>query len=97
MDQFVQPVVGRLDLARSFDYVALHIGRQVGKFVGTPASFAILAEGLLERIIIGAIIIGGHDVFSYMRKGCPGLELTDTMDRREPLSEAGGQFVDLAA
>jgi AraC-like DNA-binding protein len=31
-----------------------------------------------------------------MRKGCQGLGLTDTLDRREPVSEAGGQFVDLA-
>jgi hypothetical protein len=32
-----------------------------------------------------------------MSKGCQGLELTDTVDRREPASEASEQFVDLAA
>jgi hypothetical protein len=95
--QFIEPVVGRLDLARSFNYVALHIGRQVGKVVGTPASFAVFTEGFLEGAISQAIIIGGHDAFSSMRKGCQDLELTDTTGRREPASEAGGQFVDLAA
>jgi hypothetical protein len=62
LGQFVQSVVGRLDLARSLDYVALHIGRQVGKVVGTPASFAVFTEGSLDGAIIRAIIIGGHDV-----------------------------------
>jgi hypothetical protein len=97
LDQFIQPVIGSLDLARSLDYVALHLGRQVSKVIGTPASFAVFTEGSLEGSISRVIIIGGHDAFSCMRKGCQGLELTDTMDRREPVSEAGGQFVDLAA
>jgi hypothetical protein len=79
--EFSQPVIG-LDFTCSLDNVALHIGRQVGKVIGKPASFAVFAKCSLERIIIGAGVIGGT-TFSPGRVGCQGLALTDAMDPRE--------------
>ena len=64
------------------------VGRSA-KLAESHALFAVLAEGSVERVIIAVIIIGGHDVFSCMRKGCQGVGLTDTMDRREPVSDSG--------
>ena len=77
--QIVQPIIRRLDLTRSFQDLALHIDRQLSKLIGTPSSFAVFTERLLERIIIGAVIMGEHDVFSCMGR----LGLIDGMDPRE--------------
>ena len=66
--QFFQPVVGRLDLACSLDNFTLRLSRQVNKVVGAPAAFAVFAEGSLEGVIGGALIIRGHDVFLLLGK-----------------------------
>jgi hypothetical protein len=58
---------------------------------------AVFAEGSLERVIIGADITGGHDVFSCMREGCQDIGLTDAVDHGNLSVNARGQFVDLAA
>jgi hypothetical protein len=58
----VQPVSGLLDSTRSFDYAALHFGRQVSKVIGAPTTLAIFAKRSLKAISIEVIIMGGgHD------------------------------------
>jgi hypothetical protein len=63
---FIEPITSRLNPTGSFYDVALHFGRQVGKFSRVPRLLAVFAEGLLEKVIVGVDIIGGHDVFSCM-------------------------------
>jgi hypothetical protein len=85
-----------LDSTRSFDDVALHIGRQISKVRCIPCLLTVFAEGSLERVIIGAVIIGGHDVFSSMKVGCQSFGPTDTTNPTESVGDACGQFLDLA-
>jgi hypothetical protein len=44
---------------------------------------------------LGQSSLGGHDVLSCLRESWHGLGLQDTLDPRELVSDAHGQFVDL--